>query len=159
MTRHLTSLFVLSTAFSMVIAAPARGADAMAPRTEAEAALQSQALPLDQRLTLRNDAGRYDVWLFSRLDFDKLSDGLRKAVGARKDLGGNWRLERWTWLEPDRSYVADLTGPGRVWQVRLTRHRAGSLVEIVDVGAIADAPPWAPLYRPMPVLLPHGSVR
>lgn len=133
-------------------------ADPLAPRTQQEAALQDASQPIEQRLTVRNDAGRYDVWLVSGLDFEKLSDLLRKAVGARRDLGHGWRLEHWSYLEADRSYVGDLTGESS-WRLRLTRHLAGSLLEVENLGDQADAPPWAPPYRPRPVLLPHGSVR
>ncbi len=130
----------------------------MAPRTEAEAAVQTEAMPIGQRLTLRNEAGRYDVWLVSGLDFEKLSEKLRKAVSARRDLGDGWRLEQWTYLESDRSYVGSLVGQGE-YKLRLSRHLAGSLVELENAGNQADALPWAPPYRPRPVLLMHGSVR
>jgi hypothetical protein len=157
--RHPLTWAVLASLWTVApVHAAEPAADPLAPRTEAEAAVQAVAPPIEQRRTVRNDAGRYDVRLVSKLDFEKLSDLLRKAVGARRELGHGWRLEHWTYLETDRSYVGDLTGQ-ETWRLRLTRHLTGSLIELENLGDQADAPPWAPPYRPRPVLLPHGSVR
>ena len=130
----------------------------MAPRTEVEAAAQELLAPLGRRLTVRNDAGTHDVWLYSSLDFEKASEAFRVAISSKRLFSKVFRFERWTYLEPDRSYLIDVSGGSRPYRMRLTRHRGGSLLEVFEVGEIADAPRWSPTWRSQPVLLPHGAI-
>jgi len=124
----------------------------------AERSLMALLGPIDQRHVVRNDAGHYDIWLISSLSLDAAADQVRKAIGSRRDLGDGARLQPWTWLEGDRSYLLELAGPRRI-KLRLTRHLKQSLIELEDLGTLAQAPPWAPAYMPPPLPLAHGSVR
>ncbi len=134
-------------------------ADAPVTRGELELAVGPLAEPLQRRLVFRNDQNLYDVWLVSKLDFEKASEIYRQAISAKRPLSGGLRIERWTWIEPDRSYVLDIVGGEKPYRLRLTRHLGGSLLELENAGAARDAPRWAPPYRPRPVLLPHGITR
>ena len=115
--------------------------------------------PIARRSVLRNDQNLYDVWLVSKADFEKVAEAVRLAISAKRPLAGGLKLDRWTWLEPDRSYVVDVTGGRKPLRFRLTRHLNGALVELFDAGVATDAPRWAPPYRPRPLLLPHGVSR
>jgi hypothetical protein len=128
-------------------------------RTQAELAVSPLVEVVKARRTLRGDGGLHDVWLVSDGDFDHLAERARTWVSARKALDGGMRLERFTFLEPDRSYVLELAGGGRSWKLRLSRHLQGSLLELPGLGAAADAPRWAPPWRPEPPLLFHGPLR
>lgn len=128
-------------------------------RGELELAVSPLAEPLLRRLVFRNDQNLYDVWLISKIDFEKASELYRQSISAKRSLAGGLRIERWTWIEPDRSYVLDIAGGEKPYRLRLTRHLAGSLLELENAGVARDAPRWAPPYRPRPVLLPHGAAR
>ena len=128
-------------------------------RGELESAIGPLVEPLKRRVVLRNEQNLYDVWLISGLDFEKASEVYRQAISAKRTLSGGLRIERWTWLEPDRSYVLDVAGGEKPYRLRLTRHLAGALLEMEGVGAARDSARWAPPYRPRPVLLPHGITR
>ncbi len=130
-----------------------------APKSALEAAVHPLLKPVLQRLTVRNDAGSYDLWLVSGLDFDRVTEYFRAAISAKKQLGPNLRVQPWTYLEPDRSYLMDLTGASRPYRLRLTRHLSGTMLEMLDAGEASDAPKWAPAYRAKPILLLHGAVR
>jgi len=130
-----------------------------AAKSAVEAAVQGMLKPVRQRLTVRNDAGSYDLWLISGLDFDRVTEYFRAAISAKKQLGPGLQVQPWTYLEPDRSYLMDLTGASRPYRLRLTRHLAGTMLEMLDAGEASDAPRWSPAYRAKPILLPHGAVR
>jgi hypothetical protein len=140
-------------------AAPADKAEAPATRGELEVAMSELAGPLVRRAVVRNEQNLYDVWLISKLDFEKTSEVFRQAISAKRPLSGGLRIERWTWIDADRSYVLDVAGGAKPYRVRLTRHLGGAMLELESVGAAKDAPRWAPPYRPRPVLLPHGQNR
>lgn len=129
------------------------------PRTEVEAAARAVVEPVERRLVVRGETGTYDVWLVSGLDFDQAVESARRAISSKQRFGQGFFIERWTWLEPDRSYLVDLGGGTRPWRMRLTRHLTGSLLEVLGAGEAAEAPRWTPPYRPRPVLLTHGPVR
>ena len=162
------------TAFTLVAAAStplAAGALAQEPetakeiaapavvRSDLEAALTPLCEPLARRVVVRNDDNLYDVLLIAKLDFEKAAEVFRQAISTKRTLANGLRIERWTWIEPDRSYVLDIVGGEKPYRVRLTRHLAGAMLELDNVGAARDAPRWAPPYRPRPVLLPHGTSR
>lgn len=128
-------------------------------RGELEMAVGLLAEPLLRRTVIRNDQNLYDVWLISKLDFEKASEVYRQAISAKRPLSGGLRIERWTWIEPDRSYVLDVAGGEKPCRLRLSRHLAGALLELENAGVARDAPRWAPPYRPRPILLPHGMTR
>lgn len=130
-----------------------------APKSALEAAVHGLLKPVQQRITVRNDAGSYDLWLVSGLDFDRVTEYFRAAISAKKQLGPGLRVQPWTYLEPDRSYLMDLTGASRPYRLRLTRHLAGTMLEMLDAGEASDAPRWSPAYRAKPILLLHGAVR
>jgi len=150
---------VLSAA-CVLLALPLRAAEPSptAPRTEIEAAAQELVAPVQKRLTVRNDGGGYDVWLLTALDFEKTTEAVRVAISSKRLFSNKFRMDRWTYLEPDRSYLIDVVGASRPYRLRLTRHVTGSLLEVQDAGEAADAPRWTPTYRAQPVLLPHGAV-
>jgi hypothetical protein len=133
--------------------------EAPVTRGELESAILPLAEPLKRRVVIRNEQNLYDVWLISSLDFEKASEVYRLAISAKRSLSGGLRIERWTWIEPDRSYVLDVSGGEKPYRLRLTRHLNGSLLELENAGVARDAPRWAPPYRPRPLLLPHGSTR
>lgn len=139
-------------------AAPA-AVDPLAPRTEVEATLQALVGPIRRRHVVRNEAGRFDVWLVSELGFEPASKALHAAVGSKRPLGEGMRLEQVTWVEPDRSYRIEIAGGGRRLQARLTRHLKGALLECEDLGDPGDAPRWTPPWRTLPLLLWHGPAK
>lgn len=128
-------------------------------QSELEVALVPVVEQVAKRLVLRNEQNLHDVWLVTRTDFEKVSEAIRQAISSKRALSGGLRIERWTWLEPDRSYVVDVAGGRKPWRFRLTRHMGGALLELYDAGAASDAARWAPPYRPKPILLPHGVGR
>ena len=132
---------------------------AAATRGELEVALTALTDPVARRVVVRNEQNQYDVWLISKLDFEKVSEVFRQAISAKRTLSGGLRIERWTWIDADRSYVLDVVGGVKPYRVRLTRHLAGAMLELEGAGAARDAPRWAPPYRPRPILLPHGQNR
>ncbi len=134
-------------------------AEPSATRGQLEIAVSPLTEPLLRRTVVRNDQNQYDVWLISSLDFEKSSERYRQAISTKQALSGGLRIERWTWIEPDRSYVLDVTGGEKPYRLRLTRHLGGALLELENAGAAKDAPRWAPPYRPRPLLLPHGVTR
>ena len=151
---------LLLTALCLGLAAPVHAAapSPTAPRTEVEAAAQELVAPIQRRLTVRNDSGGYDVWLLTALNFEKATEAVRVAISSKRLFSNKFKMERWTYLEPDRSYLIDVSGGSRPYRLRLTRHMTGSLIEVQDAGEAADAPLWTPTYRAQPVLLPHGAI-
>lgn len=133
--------------------------DPLAPRSEVEASLHALVAPLRRRHVVRNEAGRFDVWLVSDLGFEQVSKALHGAVGSKRPLGDGMRLEQVTWVEPDRSYRVEGAGGGRTLRLRLTRHLKGAMVECEDLGDAADAPRWTPPWRTLPLLLWHGPAK
>lgn len=128
-------------------------------RSEGEEAILPLVDPVGKRFVLRNEQNLHDVWLISTLNFEKVAEAVRQAISTKRALPGGLRVDHWTWLEPDRSYVLELAGGTKPYRMRLTRHLNGSLLELENAGVPADAPRWAPPYRPRPILLPHGQNR
>lgn len=128
-------------------------------RGDLELAVTEMLQPLARRLVFRDDQNAYDVWLVAKLDFEQTAENFRQAISAKRQLASGFRIDRWTWLEPDHSYVIDVLGGPRPHRLRLTRHLTGALLELGGAGAADDAPRWAPPYRPRPILLPHGVAR
>lgn len=149
--------------FSMVAIAaeppPEMGSTDVAPRTALEEAVQGLAQPVTRRLGVRRHQGGVDLWLFSSASWELVGEEMRTAVSSRRTLAGKFTLDRWTYVEPDHSYVADVLGGSTPYKVRLTQHLKGSLVEIVDAGEPADTPRWSPTWRQRPVLFLHGGMR
>ena len=113
--------------------------------------------PLQQRLVVRNGDGGLDVWLVGATAFEVAVETVKRAVAARKTLDGGITLQRWTYLEPDKSWLLDLQVADEALRLRLTRHVTGSLFELQQTGTAAEAPRWTPPYRPQPVYLLHGG--
>ncbi len=162
-TTTFTVLALLGTfatsAWAQETETPEEVVEAPVTRGELESAFLPLVEPLKHRVVIRNEQNLYDVWLVSGLDFEKASELYRQAISAKRPLSGGLRIERWTWIEPDRSYVLDVGGGEKPYRLRLTRHLGGSLLELENAGVARDAPRWAPPYRPRPVLLPHGTTR
>jgi hypothetical protein len=129
------------------------------PRTPVEAAARALLGSVSTRRVVWNDRGGLDLWLVSTVDFDRAAELARATVSSRRILDEGFRLEGFTWLEPDRSYLMDLKGGSRQFRVRLTAHLSGSLLEVHEGGDSASAPAWTPTWRPRPVMLRHGPVR
>ncbi|MSP91032.1 MAG: hypothetical protein EXR79_04385 [Myxococcales bacterium] len=128
-----------------------------AERDPAEIAVTPLLAPVRARRVVRADPA--DLWLVTDTDFDRVVALAQKWVSARRPLDGGLRLERFTFLEPDRSYVLELAGGARPARLRLSRHLDGALLELQQVGDPREAPRWAPPWRPPPVVLWHGPVR
>jgi hypothetical protein len=128
-------------------------------RSPLETALRTVSGPIEARRVVRDASGSVDVWLLASQGFDAAAELARAAVSSRRDLAAGHRLTRFTWIEPDRSYLIDLAGQGRTWRVRLTAHLQGTLWQIEGGGDVSEAPRWAPTWRPAPVLLRHGPAR
>lgn len=126
-------------------------------RGDVEGAVASLLPTVVRRQVVRTSDGSLNVWLLSDLDYEKSVEAVRKALSARKVLRANLRIERWSYLESDRSWLIDVAGDERPWRLRLSRHLAGSLVEVQDVGEATDAPRWSPPLRPLFVPLLHGA--
>lgn len=129
------------------------------PKTAVESAARALLGSVSARRVVGNDRGGFELWLVSTVDFDRAAELARATVSSRRTLDEGFRLEGFTWLEPDRSYLMDLKGGGRLFRVRLTAHLSGSLLEVHDGGDATSAPVWAPTWRPRPVLLRHGPAR
>lgn len=146
----------MAAAATALLATPGAAAPP-APKDDAEAAAAEWVGPLEQRHVVRNGDGGLDVWLIGAAKFDDAVEAVRRALSAKKALQGGWRVDKWTYLEPDRSYLLDLSGSDMPLRMRLTRHLTGSLIELQQAGVAAEAPRWTPPFRPLPVLLLHGS--
>lgn len=138
---------------------PEMGSTDVAPRTALEEAVQSLMQPVVRRLGVRSHQGSVDLWLFSSAGWEQVGEDMRAAVSARRTLAGKFTLDRWTYVEPDHSYVADVLGGSVPYKIRLTQHQKGALVEVIDAGEPADTPRWSPTWRQRPVLFTHGAMR
>ncbi|MBI5608864.1 MAG: hypothetical protein HY902_08275 [Deltaproteobacteria bacterium] len=108
------------------------------------------------RRVVRTSDGSLNVWLRSDADFERAVQSLQKAQAGKKVLRGGLRIVRSALLDGDKSYLLDLAGGERPWRLRLSRHLAGTQIEVQDLGEASDAPRWTPPLRPTPILLPHG---
>jgi len=124
-----------------------------------ETAVSALAEPIVRRVVVRNDQNLYDVWLISSVAFETMGEAFRQAVSTKRMLANGLHVTSFTWIAPDRSYVLDVAGGEKPFRLRLTRHLAGSMLELENAGTARDAPRWSPPYRPRPVVLPHGSAR
>ncbi|MSQ82954.1 MAG: hypothetical protein EXR77_08560 [Myxococcales bacterium] len=152
----LARLTVTLGAALLVVPGPVFG-QAPLPKNELETAVSSWVAPLQQRLVVRNGDGGLDVWLIGATAFEVAVETVKRAVAARKTLDGGITLQRWTFLEPDKSWLLDLQVADEALRLRLTRHVTGSLFELQQTGTAAEAPRWTPPYRPQPVYLLHGG--
>lgn len=138
---------------------PEMGSTDVTPRTALEEAVQGLMQPVVRRLGVRRNQGGVDLWLFSSAGWEQVGEDMRAAVSSRRTLAGKFTLDRWTYVEPDHSYVADVLGGSVPYKIRLTQHQKGSLVEVIDAGEPADTPRWSPTWRQRPVLFAHGAMR
>jgi len=135
---------------------PATGG--VAATTDIGAALTPLVEPIKSRRVVRHGLIRADVWLISELGFDDTATRVQKAISTQMELSGGFKLARWTYIDADRSYRLDVTGP-RAVRVRLTKHLQGTLWELESQGDVREAGKWAPPFRPRPIPLFHGPLR
>ncbi len=147
------------TGYAQESETPVETAEPTVTRGPLETAVLSLAEPVTRRVVVRNEQNLYDVWLISKLAFEATGEAFRQAVSAKRTLPGGLHVASLTWIAPDRSYVLDVVGGDKPYRLRLTRHLAGSMLELENAGVARDAPRWAPPYRPRPLLLPHGMMR
>ena len=129
------------------------------PRTALEEAVQVLAEPVSRRLAVRSYDGSFDLWLVTRATLDQVTEQMRVAATSKKQLAGQFSLDRWTYVEPDHSYVVDILGASQPYKIRLTKHLQGALIEMVGAGESADAPRWSPPWRPQPLVFLHGPMK
>ena len=125
----------------------------------AETALGLFAQPIRSRRVVRSDSNDLDVWLVSDASFETTGARLRRAAAVSLALPGGFKVVRATWLDPDQTWWVDAEGGDRAFRMTASRHRKGTLFVLRGLGHKADAPPWAPPYRPLPINLPHGPLR
>lgn len=134
-------------------------ADDAGPRAHpAEAGLSLFLAPLEYRQVVRNEDGGYDIWMHGGAKWGKVRGRLEAASKVGFEMPGGWRIQKAVWLDADRSFWLDLSGPGEL-RVRATRDGEGALFELRDAGLKEDAPPWAPPFTPLPLNLVHGPIR
>ncbi len=124
----------------------------------AEQAVRQLGKTVIERQVVRADSGQFDVWMFSDAPFKLLLERARFVMTNAVQLRGEFKVEALQVSEHDRSVEARLIGPKPV-KVWLSAHLSGSLLVIRGAGSAAEAPPWAPPYRPLPLELPHGPIR
>jgi hypothetical protein len=129
------------------------------PRTAMEEAVQLLAEPVSRRLAVRSHDGSFDLWLVTRATLDQVTEQMRVAATSKRQLAGQFSLDRWTYVEPDHSYVVDILGASQPYKIRLTKHLQGALIEMVGAGESADAPRWSPPWRPQPLVFLHGPMK
>lgn len=145
-------------ALGLARAEDARAADAVAPRTEMEAAAHELLTPVVSRLVLRSADGGLELWLISDRPFESAVAELRRAISAKRALRGGFALQGWTYVDADRSGLLELVGGGAPRRLRLTRHLQGSLLQIQDGADASEAPRWLPPFRPQAQPLTHGAL-
>ncbi len=111
-----------------------------------------------QRFVVRTDAGGFDVWMISNAPFKRLAERAQFVAAGSVQLRGGYRLDGVQKNERDRSIRARLLGSSPV-NISMVPQSDGSLLILHGAGSAAEAPPWAPPYRPLPLDLPHGPVR
>lgn len=147
------------TVIALALIAGVAHADGEGPRRHpAEEGLGLFIAPIALRQVVRNDDGGYDIWMHGEAEWALVRGRFEQATKVGFEMPGGWRIAKALWLDADRSYWLDLTGPGEL-RVRATRDGSGTLLELRDAGLRADAPPWAPPFAPLPLNLVHGPIR
>lgn len=152
------SVAAWSPALGQAPTAAAATAGAATARTDIGVALTPLIEPIKARRVVRRGLVQADVWLISELGFDETATRVQKAISTQMALSGGFVLARWTYIDADRSYRLDVTGP-RAVRVRLTRHLEGTLWELEAQGDAREAGKWAPPFRPRAIPLFHGPLR
>lgn len=131
---------------------------ALAPKTELEAAAQALIAPIAQRHVVRGAEGGLELWLISDVAFEKAVAEVRRTISTKRVLRGTFTLEKWTYVDSDRSGLLELAGGSSPRRLRLTRHLQGVLLEVQDGAGADEAPRWLPPFRPQAQPLLHGPM-
>lgn len=130
----------------------------VAPKTELEAAAQALIAPIAQRHVVRSAEGGVELWLISDVAFEKAVAEARRTISTKRALQGAFTLEKWTYVDADRSGLMELVGGSMPRRLRLTRHLHGVLLEVQDGADASEAPRWLPPFRPQAQPLMHGAM-
>lgn len=140
-------------------AAPAHAQEpGLGAKTELEAAAQALIAPIAQRHVVRGAEGGLELWLISDVAFEKAVAEARRSISTKRPLHGAFSLEKWTYVDADRSGLMELVGGSAPRRLRLTRHLHGVLLEVQDGADASEAPRWLPPFRPQAQPLMHGAM-